>query len=83
MPATYSENEGNAETLEIVTEDVHTGAVVTLLYGAFEKYDAITRAVKIENKGDKPFDIERVYSTCVQFNRMDLDMINLWGSWAR
>lgn len=83
MPATYAESSDEAETLEILAEDVHTGAAVTLYYGAFERYDAITRAVKVENKGSAAFDIERIYSTCVQFNRMDLDMISLWGSWAR
>ncbi len=82
LPATYAA-EDEADTLEIVTEDVHTGAEVTLLYGVFKNYDAITRAVKIENKGSETFDIERVYSTCVSFHRMDMDMIGLWGSWGR
>ncbi len=83
LPATYVNTEDEADTLEIVTEDVHTGAVVTLYYGVFNNYDAITRAVKVENTGKDPFEIERVYSTCVHFNRMDMDMIGLWGSWAR
>ncbi len=82
LPATYG-NEDEADTLEIVTEDIHTGAVVTLYYGVFKNYDAITRAVKVENCGSEPFDIERIFSTCVHFNRMDMDMIGLWGSWAR
>ncbi len=82
LPATYGTDE-EADTLEIVTEDVHTGAEVTLYYGVFKNYDAITRAVKVENKGGEPFEIERIFSACVHFNRMDMDMIGLWGSWAR
>ncbi len=83
LPATYANTEDEADTLEIVTEDIHTGAVVTLYYGVFNCCDAITRAVKVENTGKKPFEIERIFSTCVHFNRMDMDMIGFWGSWAR
>lgn len=83
LPATYSETDEEADSLELVCEDVHTGAVVTLYYAAFRDFDAVTRAVKVENTGTEPFEIERIYSTCVSFPRSDMDMIGLWGAWAR
>lgn len=83
LPATYANSEDEADTLEITAEDSLTGAQVTLIYGVFANYNAITRAVKVKNNGDKPIDIERVYSCCVDFNTIDMDFISLWGQWAK
>ena len=49
MPSTYVNNESEAQTLEIYTEDFVTGAEVTLYYTVFPEYDVITRHIKVKN----------------------------------
>lgn len=79
QPAVYA-SEDEAQTLEILCKDSLTGANVTLYYTVFNDLPVITRTVKVENKGDAAFDIERVFSACVDFKRADFDMINLYGA---
>lgn len=82
MPATYATEE-EADTLEIDAIDELTGALVTLFYTAFRNYDAITRHVRVKNTSDKSFDIERVYSTCVDFFAEHFDLVHLYGMWGK
>ena len=83
LPATYTNTNDEADTLEIVCEDCLTGAEITLVYTAFTKLDVITRSVRVKNNGKAPFDIERLHSTCVDFNTMDFEMLHLQGRWAK
>lgn len=83
LPATYVENECEADTLEVLLKDSLTGVVVTLSYSVFEEYDAITRSVKVENQGEDDFRLETVLSASVDFNNMDYDFVHLPGHWAR
>ena len=82
MPAVYAAD-NEAETLDILMEDPLTGAEVHLLYGILEEYSAITRAAVIRNAGSAPFWIEKAASACVDFNRMDFDLVHLYGQWAQ
>ena len=83
LPATYTNEDSETDTLEIVCEDVLTGAEVTLIYTAFTGLDAITRSVRVRNTSDKPFSVERVHSAAVDFTEMDFDMLHLQGRWAK
>ena len=83
LPALYVNEESEADTLEILTEDKVTGAFVTLIYTVFNNYSAITRSVKVENKSDKPFFIDTVHSLCVDFPGSDYEMLDLYGRWAK
>lgn len=83
LPATFTNSDDEATTLEIVCTDKHTGLEATLIYTAFEKLDVITRSVVLRNKGEHPVNITRVLSTCVDFDTDRFDMITLNGSWAR
>lgn len=79
LPATYANSDDECTTLEILTEDATTGAEAVLMYTVFEKYGAMTKAVRLINSSDKPMDVEKVYSASVSLNDMDYDMINLYG----
>ena len=81
LPATYAA-ESEADTLEILMEDAHTGLLVTLCYTAFRDCPVITRSVRAENQGDAPVVLERIYSCCADFPTSDYDLVHLWGSWA-
>ena len=81
LPASYAA-ESEADTLEILMEDAHTGLLVTLCYTAFRDCPVITRSVRAENQGDAPVVLERIYSCCADFPTSDYDLVHLWGSWA-
>ena len=83
LPATYCNDDSEAQTLELVTVDSFTGAKVTLYYTAFANYSVITESVKVENTGKETFEIEKIASCCVNFPSMDYNMINLSGVWSR
>ena len=82
LPSTYAD-ENEAETLEIDAIDNHTGALVTLVYTAFAKHDAITKSVRVKNTSDKPFSLERIFSGCLDMPSSEYDLIHLWGHWAK
>lgn len=79
LPHIYTNNDNEADTLEIVTADPYTGLEATLYYTVFKELDAVIRCVKLTNSGDAPLDIERAFSACVDLPSMDYDMITLWG----
>ena len=83
LPATYTNDDSEAETLEITCLDSLTGAEVTLIYTAFAKLDAITRSVRVKNISDKKFKLDRIHSACVDFTGMDFEMLHLQGRWAK
>ncbi len=83
LPSLYVDEEGEAQTLEILTEDKVTGVKATLIYTVFEKKGAITRSVKVENPSDKPFHIDTIHSLCVDLPGYDYDMLGLYGRWVK
>lgn len=83
LPATYVENDNEAETLEITLKDELAKLRVVLSYTVFEGYDVITRSCKVINDSDEEVNILRVLSANVDFNHSEFDLIQLSGSWAR
>ena len=82
LPATYVNDESEADTLEVDLTDPVTGAIVTLIYTAFNNNAAITRSVRVKNEGTKPFALENVASACVNLPLGDYDMITTHGRHA-
>lgn len=78
LPAFFGSDE-DADTLIITMEDAAAHVRVELLYGVFEAYDLITRAVRIVNCGDKPVRLRRAASLCLDFPSADLDFITFDG----
>ena len=78
LPAFFGSDE-DADTLVITMEDAAAHVRVELLYGVFEAYDLITRAVRIVNCGDKPVRLRRAASLCLDFPSADLDFITFDG----
>lgn len=83
LPATYVENEEEATTLKIHLVDELLGLEVVLNYIVFEHYDAITRHVKIINHGNKALSIKSAFSTSVEFQKSNFELLQLSGEWAR
>ncbi|MGI6254125.1 MAG: alpha-galactosidase [Acutalibacter sp.] len=82
LPATF-DREGKAQTLEVETLDAVTGLKATLLYTVFEDYPVLARSVRLENTGSAPLTLERAYSLCLELPTMDLDMVHVYGKWAK
>ncbi|MCL2446896.1 MAG: alpha-galactosidase [Oscillospiraceae bacterium] len=83
LPAFYLNDANEADTLEITMEDALLGLRVKLYYTAFAGENVITRWAVAENHGTAPLSIENLQSACVDFPRMDLDMVSLHGAWNR
>ena len=83
LPATYTENEGEATTLEIYLEDQLIETKITLYYTIFEALPAIARSAKIRYEGKDSVIIDRAMSMSVDLPDMDYEMIELTGAWSR
>lgn len=78
LPAFFGSSE-DADTLILTLEDATAHIQVELLYGVFERYDLITRAVRIVNCGDTSVRLHRAASLCLDFPSSDLDFITFDG----
>ncbi|MDE6590575.1 MAG: alpha-galactosidase, partial [Oscillospiraceae bacterium] len=68
------------ETLSVTLTDAAAQVDVELLYGVLEKYDLITRSVRVVNRGEHAVRLCRCASLCLDFARADLDMITFNGA---
>ena len=83
LPATYTEDDSEAETLTIHLADKVSGLKLDLLYTIFAEGGIIARSAAISNTGEKAVHVERVMSMCLDLPDAAYDMITLNGSWAR
>ena len=82
LPATYTDREEDAETLEIILKDSISNLEVSLFYSVIRGLNAICRWAEIKNNGTKPVFLKRFMSACVDFDRRDFQMITNFGGWA-
>lgn len=83
LPATYAENENEAETLEIFLEDRLTRLRAILLYTVYEQLNVITRSVRFENKGSERIKLLRALSMNIDFYDDNFDFLHLFGAHCR
>ena len=85
LPATFTENPADAETLTLVLEDPLLGLRVELLYTVFKDHPVITRSARIVNAGPAPLELRRALSASVDFNASfsTHKFVQLSGAWAR
>ena len=79
LPAFHGSEE-EWETLSVVLRDNAAQVEVELLYGVLEKYDLITRAVRVKNVGSEAVRLCRCASLCLDLTRADLDFITFDGA---
>lgn len=83
LPAVYCEAEDKVQTLSICLEDTLQNVDVFLTYSVFEEMDAITRSVRIVNKGERLL-LDSVMSAMVDFyGHSEQEILHLDGAWAR
>lgn len=83
LPATYVEDPGEADTLEIELEDAKVGLSVVMCYTAFRDHDAIARSLRVTNRGDAALDILSALSCSLDLPRADSRLLQLSGNWTR
>lgn len=80
LPAFHGQG---GETLSILLRDPFSGVEAELLYGVFEEYDLITRAVRIRNRGTLPVRLTQAASLCLDLPPAGMDFITFDGGHVR
>lgn len=83
LPATYTESDEEAQTLEIILYDDLIDTELVLSYTIYEAYPVITRNARFTRKGTEKIVLERALSMSMEFGDMDFEMVHLAGAWAR
>lgn len=83
LPATYVENDSEADTLEIDIEDKKSGTLITLSYTIFRDHAAIARHVRITNENTATIRIACAMSASIDVSDSDWNLLTLTGAWAR
>lgn len=82
MPALYDKEDEKGETLVITMREKASKVVVHLFYGVFEKENVITRAVRVENRGERNVVLTRCLSGCLDYQFGEYDLITFAGRHA-
>ncbi|MDQ0874925.1 alpha-galactosidase [Paenibacillus sp. V4I3] len=83
LPATYVEQDDEAETLELELVDSVIGLRVILTYTIFEQHAAMTRSVRFVNEGPGDLKLLRALSMSLDYQHSEFDLLQLSGSWVR
>ena len=82
LPAAYSIEKGDSETLEILLSDDDAAIDVYLYYTVWRDISVICRHAKIVNKGESPVKIKRALSAVLDLPDRDYIMTTNCGAWA-
>jgi len=83
LPATWTCDDDEADTLEIDLTDRLYGITITLSYTVWKDRDVIARSTRIANNGIKEVSIRKAMSACVDFADSDYRLLQLSGAHCR
>ena len=83
LPATYVENENEAETLEILLRDELINVDMILRYTIFKNFDSIARSVQFINRSHQNVHLTRAMSLSLDLPDSDYDFVQFSGWWSR
>ena len=83
LPATYVEDDDEAETLVLTLRDSLTGVRAELSYTIFKNDGIIARSVRFINDGAQELHLTSAMSLCLDLPDSDYDWIQFSGAWAR
>ena len=85
LPATYVENDNEADTLYIYLVDTVKKLRVVLSYTIYNELDVITRNTKVINESEDSFVLTKIMSASVDFESIakDYEMMEFSGGWGR
>ena len=83
LPATYTEQQGEATTLQILLRDPLTGLELTLNYTIFETLPVLARSAYFHNGGSQCLVLQNAMSLSVDLPDKEYEMLTLYGAWAK
>ncbi|MEC0206124.1 alpha-galactosidase [Paenibacillus lautus] len=83
LPAVYTEQDDEADTLELELFDRVSGLTIYLSYTVMKSFDAISRSVSFRNDSKENMTLLRAMSASVDMNHSRYDLLHLHGAWAR
>lgn len=83
LPATYVENENEAQTLEIILYDTLINTRLVLSYTIYEELPIITRNAKFIYEGKEEIILTKAMSCSLDLPDYDYEMLHLAGAWSR
>lgn len=81
LPATYVEEDQEAQSLDILLRDEVTGLQATLTYTVFQDFDAIARSVRFTNGGTAPLRLQRAFSASTDFRDDRFEILTFYGAY--
>lgn len=83
LPAVYTEEESEAETLEILLRDEGMEAEILLSYSVFRDVPALARSASFHNTGSQTLVLTRAMSLSLDLPDADYEMLQLSGASLR
>lgn len=83
LPATYTETQDEAQTLEILLRDDLIKTEIILYYTIFSNHNVVARSVRISNQGEQAIDVTRAMSLCMDLPDCNYEWQQLSGAWSR
>ncbi|MDF2595459.1 MAG: Alpha-galactosidase [Clostridia bacterium] len=83
LPATYVEDDQEAETLEMTLYDKVIGTELILSYTIYKDLPVMTRNTRFIHKSKQTIVLNRAMSTSIDLPDSDFEMIHLAGAWSR
>ena len=83
LPATYVENEQEADTLEITLNEPYIHVKMHLIYTIYRERPVITRSVRFVSESQENQVLLNAQSGCLDLPDKDYVMLELAGAWAR
>ncbi len=83
LPALYTEDPSEAETLVIRLLDSLTGIRVELLYSIYQTGGLLSRSMRLTNTGSQAVHLTRAMSLCLDLPDHEYDWIQFSGAWGR
>ncbi|MCI8313348.1 MAG: alpha-galactosidase [Lachnospiraceae bacterium] len=83
LPATYVEDDKEAETLIVTLKDRVTDVSLELLYTIFAKGGILARSARFVNGGTQSVQLTRAMSFCLDLPDAEYEWMQFSGAWAR
>ncbi|MFH5811270.1 alpha-galactosidase [Companilactobacillus sp. FL22-1] len=83
IPATYSNNDTDSETLDVISEDEEHLLRLHEFFTIFKDYGVIVRSQKLINLGKKDIDINNMMSGVLSLPTANYDFLSLSGAWLK
>ncbi len=83
LPSTHVDDESEAETVEFLLVDGHSGLQVRLLLTVFVDRPVITRSMRVANEGSGWVKLITAMSAVLDLPDADWNLLQLTGAWGR